>query len=105
MQVIKEGDLYSAGGPLPLPVLAVCAGGEFRLTNPPPPEDPDERRMLGKLSKAWDYDLKIGAELWSLPGTRLHAALLPFQHWFQTCVQAAVGNLESVVFLQQGMDW
>ena len=49
LQVIKDGDLYAAGGPLPLPVLAVCNGGEYlnRLTNPPPPEDPDERRMLG----------------------------------------------------------
>ena len=50
--MIKDGDLYAAGGPLPLPVLAVCNGGEYlnRLTNPPSPEDPDERRMLGALA-------------------------------------------------------
>lgn len=50
LQVIKDGDLYAAGGPLPLPVLVVCNGGEYlnRLSNPPPPEDADERRMLGE---------------------------------------------------------
>ena len=50
--MIKDGDLFAAGGDLPLPVLAVCNGetqSPLSLRNPPPPEDPADRRMLGAL--------------------------------------------------------